>query len=278
MTSGMRLFASVAVLVIKHAIECGSGRLAAAAVLAFSSASLWACSSTGESDGNGVTTGVSGITGGTVTSAATDAAGTANAGGAGGFGGAASTGFTTMTTAGTEQGGGPLTLTSPAFENIADCSETNPAPCDVFPDENISYMQQPNISPELHWTGVPEGTQSFAIAFVDLSFGQPHWVLWNIPGDVTTLPANLPKDTAMPDTPAGSKQSNATFADGDGYFGPQAPCNVYQFELYALSLETFSSTADTYAAVVRSELQALGDAIVGFATLSARTNYMMMCE
>jgi Raf kinase inhibitor-like YbhB/YbcL family protein len=214
----------------------------------------------------------------TATATGTGTGGSASGGGVGGFGGASSNGITTMTAASTTQGGGTLMLTSPAFENIADCSETNPAPCDVFPDQNISYMQEPNESPELQWTGVPPGTRSFAIALVDLTFGQPHWVVWNIPGNVTTLPANLPKDTANLETPAGSQQSNATFADGDGYYGPQAPCNVYQFELYALSLETFSSTADTYVAVVRSELQALGDAILGSATLRARTNYMMMCE
>jgi Raf kinase inhibitor-like YbhB/YbcL family protein len=139
-------------------------------------------------------------------------------------------------------------------------------------------MDSPNESPTLDWSGAPPGTASFAITLTDVSFGQPHWVIWNIPGEQSQLPANVAKDTATPAIPAGSQQASATFAPQVGYFGPQAPCNVYQFEIFALSLATFESSQPELAAVVRSELQALGDAVLGQATLNGRTNYMMMCE
>lgn len=176
------------------------------------------------------------------------------------------------------QGGQAFTLSSPAFEGVLDCSTTNPSACDLFPDENISYMESPNNSPELNWVGAPPGTQSFVVALNDLTYAQPLWAIWNIPAELSGLPANIDKDTATPSTPAGTQQSNATFAEGDGYFGPGSACNVYQFVVYALSTPTLSPTQPEYVAVVLGEVEALGDAILGSATLTGRTNWQMSCE
>jgi Raf kinase inhibitor-like YbhB/YbcL family protein len=155
-----------------------------------------------------------------------------------------------------------------------------PDPCEVFPDENVSYMDRPNVSPELRWAGAPAGTQSFALVLFDVTYGQTHWALWNIPANVTLLAANVPKDTAMPATPAGARQSNANFATGgDGYFGPHVPCNIFQFVLYALSISTFSPMDPESAVLVGIQLQELADPVLGSATLTGRSNdYMMMCE
>ena len=181
---------------------------------------------------------------------------------------------------GRAQGGSMFTLTSPAFDDVAGCAVETPAPCQVFPDENVSYMQNANVSPELHWTGAPVGTQSFVLVLLDATFGQAHWVMWNIPANVSMLAANVPKDTAMPATPAGARQCNAIFASGgDGYFGPHVPCNVFQFALYALSTSTFSPMDSESAALVWIELQELGSPVLGVATLTGRSNdYMMTCE
>jgi Raf kinase inhibitor-like YbhB/YbcL family protein len=141
-------------------------------------------------------------------------------------------------------------------------------------------MGNANISPELRWTGVPAGTQSLAIVLFDATFGQPHWVVWNIPANVTMLAANVPKDTAMPAMPAGARQTNANFApDGDGYFGPHIPCNVFRFELHALSTSTFSPKEPESAGLVYVELQELGAPVLGIAKLNGRSNdYGMTCE
>jgi Raf kinase inhibitor-like YbhB/YbcL family protein len=177
---------------------------------------------------------------------------------------------------------GAFTLTSPAFANAAGCAKDMAAPCKVFPEENVSYMnsaasETENISPELSWTGVPAGTKSFAVVLQDLTNGMAHWVLWNIPGSATKLEKNVPKGNAMPATPAGSRQCNAGFAAGDGYFGPGSRCNVYEFVVYALSAPMFSPTPATDAGQVRTQLQALGAGILGSASLRGRANYMMMC-
>jgi Raf kinase inhibitor-like YbhB/YbcL family protein len=153
--------------------------------------------------------------------------------------------------------------------------------CDVFPDENVSYMDNANLSPELSWTGIPAGTQSFALVLFDVTYGQAHWALWNIPADVAMLAANVPKDTATPPTPAGSRQANANFATtgGDGYFGPHLPCNVFEFELYALSSSSFAPAEPESSVLVSIELQDLGDTVLGVATLRGRSNdYDSTCE
>jgi phosphatidylethanolamine-binding protein (PEBP) family uncharacterized protein len=150
--------------------------------------------------------------------------------------------------------------------------------CDVFPDQNVSYMDNADVSPELRWMGAPPGTQSFALVLFDVTFGQAHWVLWNIPADTTVLAANVSKDTATPPTPAGSRQANANFAaaGGDGYFGPHLPCNVFELELYALSMSTFSPMAPDSSVLVSIELQELGASVLGVAKLTGRGG--AMCE
>jgi Raf kinase inhibitor-like YbhB/YbcL family protein len=184
-------------------------------------------------------------------------------------------------TSGNGGAGGTFTLTSPALENVPGCSVENPSVCVEFPDENVSYMERANISPELRWTVAPAGTQSFAIVLMDATYGQAHWVIWNIPGNVSMLAANVPKESATPATPAGSRQANANFAThgGDGYFGPHVPCNVFQFQIYALSLSTFSPMDPESAVLVSIELQELGEPVLGLATLTGRSgDYMTMCE
>jgi Raf kinase inhibitor-like YbhB/YbcL family protein len=190
------------------------------------------------------------------------AAGTAGTAGSAGSGGAG--------------GGGTFTLKSPAFDNVSGCAKATPTPCDVFPNDNLSYMMNLNVSPELSWSGVPSGTQSFAVVLQDLSNGFAHWVLWNIPASVTMVAADIPKTSAMPAMPAGSQQCGA--GTGDGYFGPGSACNVYEFVLYALSMATFSPTSATDPTQVRTQLLALDAQILGTASLRGRSNYMMMCN
>ena len=94
-------------------------------------------------------------------------------------------------------------------------------------------------SPALTWTNTPVGTQSFLLNFhdLDLSYNkttddQVHWLVWNIPPTVTTLPEGMPKGAQLPD---GSYQISVT---GLLYRGPGAaatgPLHHYVFEIYVL--------------------------------------------
>lgn len=95
-----------------------------------------------------------------------------------------------------------------------------------------------NSSPPLQWTQVPEGTHSFALVCHDPdaplvaggTYGFLHWVLYNIPAAVTSLPAGA---TGYTSGPAGTGQP--------GYMGPMPPpghgTHHYFFWLFALSAE-----------------------------------------
>jgi Raf kinase inhibitor-like YbhB/YbcL family protein len=145
----------------------------------------------------------------------------------------------------------------------------------VWPRDLQQFMSGPNMSPAMTWTGAPAGTQSFAVVLNDESVPNVHWALWNIQSSVMMLPADIPKTSAMPATPAGSQQAN--FSSGDGYFGPGSECNVYSFTIYALSVPTFTPAANT-AASVRMGVQALGAQLLGEATVWGRQNLNGTCN
>jgi Raf kinase inhibitor-like YbhB/YbcL family protein len=161
-------------------------------------------------------------------------------------------------------------VSTPAFENNAGCGPGAAASmCDTFPRANTNFGT--NTSPAMSWTGAPASTRSYAVVLQDLSNGFAHWVLWNIPASVTSLPAGLDRTTAMPASVPGAQQASfGRNAVEHGYFGPGACGNVYEFVVYALSVPTFSPTQNTSETMVRAQLRALSS-IVGTASMRART-------
>lgn len=106
------------------------------------------------------------------------------------------------------------------------------------------------VSPELRWTNVPQGTQSFVVNMLDPDVAvqrgtetQPHWIVWNIPATATGLPEGVKHGAEQPD---GMRQISAS---GPQYRGPGAPAtgplHHYTFEVYALDtkLDVTPSTA-----------------------------------
>ena len=97
-----------------------------------------------------------------------------------------------------------------------------------------------NISPELHWSGVPAGTKSLALTVYDpdapTGSGWWHWVIFNMDPTTTGLPANA-GDTSAQLAPTGSVQSRTDFGR-TGYGGPCPPAgdkpHHYIFTLFAL--------------------------------------------
>jgi len=101
------------------------------------------------------------------------------------------------------------------------------------------------VSPEIRWSDVPAGTESFTLIFHDLEphsakgiMDNTHWVLWNIPGTSTGLPEGVPPGSTLPD---GTRQMSRARKVPPGspfsYYGPCAPAGPnhhYVFELYAL--------------------------------------------
>ena len=122
-----------------------------------------------------------------------------------------------------------------------------------------SYCGGQNRSPAFTWNHVPAGTQSFALVFYDETINANHWVLYDIPANVTTLAEAVQRGTRTPAAPAGAFQTQPPAAFGDPTFGYFGSCPIagavthdYTFTLYAepvahLAGMTAASTVDQVA-------------------------------
>jgi Raf kinase inhibitor-like YbhB/YbcL family protein len=144
----------------------------------------------------------------------------------------------------------PLLMTTTAFEDGG-----------VIPDKYTQAAAMP-VSPELKWSQVPMGTQSFVLLLHDpepalnksSKMDVTHWLIWNIPATST----GLAEGVAQGELPDGSRQVSLR---ANGYMGPGAPAGPYHhytFELYALDTTlqvpqgTPQQAADTRVAVVNA--------------------------
>jgi Raf kinase inhibitor-like YbhB/YbcL family protein len=102
-----------------------------------------------------------------------------------------------------------------------------------------------NVSPELVWSGAPQGTQSFAILAFDpdapTGSGWWHWVVFNIPASVNEIATDTSRNGGLP---KGAIQSRTDFGIA-GYGGACPPvghgAHRYQFTVYALSAANLST-------------------------------------
>ncbi len=113
-----------------------------------------------------------------------------------------------------------------------------------------------NISPELKWTNVPEGTKSFAVTMYDkdapTGSGWWHWLVFDIPADVDGFKTNAGNISSglMPEK---AIQSITDFGKY-GYSGPCPPkgngIHQYLITVYALNKETLGLDKDANPALV----------------------------
>jgi Raf kinase inhibitor-like YbhB/YbcL family protein len=119
-----------------------------------------------------------------------------------------------------------------------------------------------NVSPALSWSGSPAKTKSFALIMDDPDAPMGtwvHWIIYNIPGAVTTL-----------EEKNGAKQINAIEGlnswNEKGYNGPCPPDGThrYHFKLYALDIMLTPKESMTKEEL----LEAMKGHILGETTLS----------
>ena len=118
-----------------------------------------------------------------------------------------------------------------------------------------------NVSPALQWSKIPPETQRLALICHDpdapLPWGFTHWIVYNIPADITEIEeGGGDRFTAGVNTSASK-----------GYTGPAPPSghgkHHYYFWLYALD-----SSVDLQAGLNREELlHAIADSVIAQARL-----------
>jgi hypothetical protein len=136
-----------------------------------------------------------------------------------------------------------LSLTSPAFSANGE-----------IPKEYT--CEGGDHSPELTWSGAPQGTRSFALIEDDPDAPDPkapkttwvHWVLYDIPASATSLPKDAAKSL-----PAGTREGVNDWKR-TGYGGPCPPVGRHRYfhKLYALDTQLGDLKQPTKAALERA--------------------------
>jgi Raf kinase inhibitor-like YbhB/YbcL family protein len=105
-----------------------------------------------------------------------------------------------------------------------------------------------NKRPVLSWSGAPKDTKSFAVTVYDqdapTGSGFWHWVIYDIPANITTLDEKS--------IPAGAVEGNTDLGK-PGFFGPCPPkpqSHRYLFTVHALKTEKLGAPAGATAALV----------------------------
>lgn len=131
---------------------------------------------------------------------------------------------------------------APPLPNLMGLTSTSFVDGGIIPDRYTQAVPSP-VSPELAWTNVPAGTQSFALIVEDpdtalqrTSRQSLHWAAFNIPADKASLAEGVPNTPTLSD---GTVQAlnNGGFP---GFRGPGASGSVYHhytFQLYALDVK-----------------------------------------
>lgn len=152
---------------------------------------------------------------------------------------------------------------------VATFSVTSQDITDGQPLKDDQVAAYGNTSPQLSWSGAPEGTQSYTITCFDPDAPTPsgfwHWVLVDVPAEITSLDAGAGAEGA-------GLPGAAFMCRNDGgpkaFMGAAPPqgdqVHRYYFVVHAVKEPTLGVDSDASAAVVSFNLafKTLGRAIL----------------
>lgn len=153
--------------------------------------------------------------------------------------------------------------------SVASFTVTSQDVTDGAPLKDDQVAAKGNTSPQLSWEGAPAGTKSYVVTCFDPDAPTPsgfwHWVLVDLPGDVTSLDTGAGRaGAALP--------GNAFHVRNDGgdhgFMGAAPPQgdmpHRYFFVVHAVGEESLGVNADASPAVVSFNLafKTLGRAII----------------
>ncbi|CUR57663.1 conserved hypothetical protein [metagenome] len=138
---------------------------------------------------------------------------------------------------------------------------------DGAPLKDDQVAELGNTSPQLSWSGAPEGTKSYVVTCFDPDAPTPsgfwHWVLVDLPGDVTSLA------TGAASHPLPGQAFHVRHDGGGlGFMGAAPPpgdqVHRYYFVVHAVGEDSLGVDADASPAVVSFNLafKTLGRAII----------------
>ena len=133
---------------------------------------------------------------------------------------------------------------------------------DAFPDGSViepPYVEPScggtNVSPDLRWSGAPEGTRSYALTCFDpdapTGSGWWHWIAFDIPAGVTALEAGI-----GPDAPFRQWENDYGYRGYGGPCPPPGPAHRYVFTVYALDVAELGVPEGVTSAACRFNLLA----------------------
>jgi len=114
-----------------------------------------------------------------------------------------------------------------------------------------------NVSPQLSWSGFPDGTRSFAVSCFDPDAPTPsgfwHWLAVNLPTSVTSFA----RGAGTEPLPGGAITVRNDYSE-PGYGGPYPPAgdrpHRYYFVVHAVDVDALEVTPEASPAVVSFNL------------------------
>jgi Raf kinase inhibitor-like YbhB/YbcL family protein len=149
-----------------------------------------------------------------------------------------------MVSEGVRKPAGPRVACMSTASGFTVVSSATPDGSEVARAQLAPEMGGESISPDLHWSGAPQGTRSFAVTCFDpdapTGSGYWHWIAWDIPADVTSLPLGVERES----TALRQALNDSGRRGYDGPNPPAGPVHRYRFTVHALPVESLGADPD----------------------------------